>query len=140
MDLVAFSVVAFVALVAVALVTPAVSFVKLRKERDAGPGAQQLGPVFLTEVLIWLAFVLVFGFVMLSILGLAVFVMGHAAATSHEQVNTAAPVSLVLLVVGCIAGLALVGWRVHSFAAAKLRGARAADAGHAPPTSGQTES
>lgn len=136
MDVATFALVAFVALLIVALVTPAVSFVKLRQ---TGSG-QRLGPAFFTSVLIWLAFVLVFGFVMLVLLGMAIFAIGHKAATSDTPVETAVPVSLVVLVSGCVAGLALVGWRVHTFTAGKLHAAQVADPGPVPTPSNETES
>ena len=133
MDLVTFSAVALVAFLAVALLTPALSFIKLRRGRAAAAGfgaGRRLGPIFFTEVLIWLAFVLLFGSAVLVTLGLAVFVLGHAAATSRAPAPAGVPLALVALVGACVAGLAVVGWRVHSFAAGKL---------HAPPPAAAEE-
>jgi hypothetical protein len=121
---------ALAAFLAVALLAPAVSFVKLRRVRDEvgqAADARPLAAVFLTELLVWLAFVVVFAFILVTLLALGVFVTGHAAAASDARVEPGVSVTLVVLAAGCVGGLALVGRQVHNFTARKLRPERPVD-------------
>jgi hypothetical protein len=123
MSLMTLFVAACVAFLTVAFLTPAVSFIKLRKEHDVITESGERGSltaIFFTEVLIWLAFVVVFAFVLLMLFGMLMFMTAHAVVTSNVNADPGASVTAVVVVAGCIAALALVGWRLHNFTLNKL--------------------
>ena len=114
-----FPIVALLAFVAVAVLVPVVSFVFLQRERDSVAevsNRKPLASIFFTEVLVWLAALLIAGFVLVMLLGLFVYVNAHAGAAGSEPV----PIAPLLLVFGLLAGLSLFGVWLHSETVAKL--------------------
>jgi len=114
-----FPIIALFTFVAVAVLAPATSFVFLKKERDSiaeFSNRKSLASIFFTEVLLWLAAVLVVGFVLVMLLGLFVYVNAHAGATGSEPI----PMAPLLIVFGILAGLSLFGVWLHAHTVGKL--------------------
>ncbi len=114
-----FPIIATIVFVAIAALTPVVSFVFLKKEYKANAdvlGRKSLASIFFTEMLLWIATVLVAVFVLIMMLGFFVYVNSHAGATGNESV----PVAPLLLVFGIEIGLALVGLFLHLRTSDKL--------------------
>src|SRR5687767_11361865 len=101
-----FPIFALLAFGAVTVLAPVISLVFLKKERDSVAefsDRKPLASIFFTEILLWLAAVLVVGFVLVMLFGLFVYVNAHARATEGEPV----PIVPLLLVFGMLAGLSL---------------------------------
>jgi dipeptide/tripeptide permease len=70
-----FPFIALFAFVAVSVLAPAISFVFLKRERDSiaeFSNRKPLASIFFTEILLWLAAMLVVGFVLVMVLGMFV--------------------------------------------------------------------
>src|ERR1051325_4255598 len=105
-----FPIIALLAFVAVSILAPAISFVSLKKERDSiaeFSNRKSLAPIILTQVLLWLAAVLIAGFLLVMLLGMFVYVNAHAGATGSESV----PIAPLVIVSGMLAGLSLFAVR-----------------------------
>lgn len=114
-----FPVIATIGFIAVAVLIPIVSFVFLKKEYKANAdvlGRKSLASIFFTELSLWIATVMVAGFVLMMLLGFFVYVHAHAGATGNESV----PLAPLLLVFGIEIGLALVGLFLHVRTSDKL--------------------
>src|SRR5688500_14342075 len=106
-------------LVAVVTLMPVISLVLLKKERDSRSGASHrtsLASLFLREILLWLAGVVVFGTLLVMLLGMFIYVNAHAGATGSESV----PATPVILVLGILAGLCVYGVWLHTRMVARL--------------------
>ncbi len=107
------------AFIAVAILAPVISFVFLKKERDSiaeFSNRKSLASIFFTQVLLWLAAILIVGFVLVMLLGMFVYVNAHAGATGSEPV----PVAPLIIVFIILAGLALFGVGLHALTVGKL--------------------
>lgn len=114
-----FPLIALFAFVGIAVLTPVISFVFLKRKRDSiaeFPSRRPLASIFLTEILLWIAAVLVAGFMLVMLLGMFVYINAHAGATGSEAVSIAP----LLIVFGMLAGLSLFGLWLHSHTVGKL--------------------
>lgn len=119
----AFFVAACVAVVAVVVVTPAVSFVFLKKERERIAEFSRhkpIGAIFFTEILLWVAAVCVAGFLLTLFLFLIVFSNAHASGGMGVPRDETVPLTGVAVIFTLIGGLAFVGFLLHGFTASKL--------------------
>src|SRR5688572_17064907 len=114
-----FPILAAGALVALVISVPVISLVFLKRERDARSDAshrKSLASLFTREILLWLAGLLVFGTLLVMLLGMFIYVNAHAGATGSEPV----PVTPVILMLGILAGLSLYGVWLHTHMVARL--------------------
>lgn len=114
-----FPFIALFAFMAVAVLVPAISFVLLRRERDsiaAFSSRKSLASIFFTEVLLWLAAVLVVGFGFFMLLAMSVYVNAHGGASESAPV----PVGGLLVVLGILGGISLFGVWLHARSVDKL--------------------
>jgi len=103
-----------------AFITPIISYVLLRREHHLLSEAahrKPLSSVFFTEILLWIAAVLVLGFVMLMLVGFFVYINAHAGAKGAEPV----PPIPIIMAASIILFLILIGWLLHLLTKRKLR-------------------
>jgi hypothetical protein len=123
MSLTSLGVVTFAAFLLVGVVMPTVSFLRLRKERDSLTefhGRRRIASIFFTEVLIWIAVVLVAAFVVMMLLFISLYTTGHAAVTRGINVEPEVPPLLIVLCLASPVGLAIFGLVLHNFTSEKL--------------------
>ena len=111
------------AFILVVFATPIISFFRLRRESDRLAefrGCRRIAPIFFTEVLLWVAVSLVFGFVLLTMMWVAVFATGEAVVTQGIHDEPRASLLSALLFAVPILGLALVGLLIHNLTLGKL--------------------
>ena len=111
--------IALLTFAAVAVLVPTVSFLLLRRERDSIAefyGRESLAPIIFTEVLLWLAAVLVVGYGFFMLLALSVYVNAHGRADASAAV-AAGP---LLVVLSILAGMCLFGAWLHAGAVDRL--------------------
>jgi sterol desaturase/sphingolipid hydroxylase (fatty acid hydroxylase superfamily) len=114
-----FPIIALVAFGLVVILAPILSFVFLKKERDSiaeFSDRKPLASIFFTEILLWLAAILVAGFLLVMVLGLFVFVNAHVRATGNESV----PIAPLTIAFGISIVLSLFGVWLHSYTISKL--------------------
>jgi heme/copper-type cytochrome/quinol oxidase subunit 2 len=111
------------AFILIVFATPVISFSRLRRERDRlaeFQGRKRLAAIFFTEILLWVAVSLVFGFVLLTMMWVAVFATGEAVVAQGIHDEPRASLLSALLFAVPILGLALVGLLIHNLTMSEL--------------------
>ena len=113
-----FPIFAIIAFLGVAILTPAVSLVLLKKKRgltvDISSG-RSLASVFFTELFLWITIVLVVGVILIMLLTIFAISAGHGRVSNYEPVP-------LLIVLALLASLAFIGFILHDRAKMMLIG------------------
>ncbi|HEU0143364.1 MAG TPA: hypothetical protein VFQ47_01145 [Nitrososphaera sp.] len=117
-----FPIFVIIAFLAVALLTPAVSLILLKRKRDSTvdiSSGRSLTSVFFTELFLWVTIVLVVGVLLIVLLAIFAISAGHGRVANYEPV----PLLPIIIILVILAGLALVGFVLHDKAKMMLIGA-----------------